>query len=288
VDNRGAANDACDHVTNKAQLTGRIALVDRGTCTFLQKAGNVQTAGAIAMIVVNNAGDDVFIMGGSGRRITIPSELIGQSDGTAIKAALGGGVNATLRLVSPAPPQHDSSVDADIVFHEYGHGLTWRMIGGMSGTMSGAVGEGMSDVLAVLLNGDDVVAEYSTSSPGGIRSEPFDGYSRTYGDFSGDGIHFDGEIYAAIGWRLGEVFAGAAVPLDTLLDHIVDGMNFTPSGPAFEDMRDGILQSAAGRGHECLVWEAFAEFGVGVGATATVRGPNVTVTESFALPSGCP
>ena len=26
--------------------------------------------------------------------------------------------------------------------HEYGHGLTWRMIGGMSGPLAGALGEG--------------------------------------------------------------------------------------------------------------------------------------------------
>ncbi len=55
-----------------------------------------------------------------------------------------------------------------------------------------------------------------------------------------------------------------------LFDYIVDGMNFTPATPAWEDMRDGILQSVAdrGQGHECQIWEAFARFGVGVGARA--------------------
>jgi hypothetical protein len=38
----------------------------------------------------------------------------------------------------------DGDLDADIVFHEYGHGLTWRMIGGMSGPLAGAIGEGAS------------------------------------------------------------------------------------------------------------------------------------------------
>jgi len=36
------------------------------------------------------------------------------------------------------------------------------------------------------------------------------------------------------------------------------------------------------------VWDAFADFGVGVGAKATVkRSGGIAVTESFALPVGC-
>ncbi len=39
-------------------------------------------------------------------------------------------------------PNRDGDFDSDVVFHEYGHGLTWRMIGGMSGALAGAIGEG--------------------------------------------------------------------------------------------------------------------------------------------------
>jgi hypothetical protein len=289
VDSRGVPNDGCERISNGAALAGNIALVDRGNCDFVKKAINVQSAGAIAMIVANNVGGtEVFTMGGSNRRITIPSVMIGQNDGATIKAELANGpVNTTMRRVSPAPPLRDSSVDSDVVYHEYGHGLTWRMIGSMSGALSGAIGEGMSDVLAILLNGDDRVGEYSTSDPNGIRSAPYTNYPRTYGDFSSTGVHFDGEIYGAIGWHLLENYTGASLTVDTLLDDVVGGMNFTPSGPAFEDMRDGILAAAAGSGRECLIWDAFADFGVGVGAEAIVRGPNVIVTESFALPPEC-
>jgi hypothetical protein len=289
VDSRGVPNDGCERISNGAAMAGNIALVDRGNCDFVKKAVNVQSAGAIAMIVANNVGGtEVFTMGGSNRRITIASVMISQNDGATIKAALAGGpVNTTMRRVSPAPPFRDSSVDSDVVYHEYGHGLTWRMIGSMSGPMSGAIGEGMSDVLAILLNGNDRVGEYSASDPNGIRSAPYTNYQRTYGDFSSTGVHFDGEIYGAIGWRLRENYLAAGQTVDTLLGDIVGGMNFTPAGPAFEDMRDGILTAAAATGRECLIWDAFADFGVGVGAEATVRGPNVIVTESFALPQEC-
>ncbi|MCB1033095.1 MAG: M36 family metallopeptidase [Acidobacteria bacterium] len=190
-------------------------------------------------------------------------------------------------------PRRDGDVDSDIVWHEYCHGLTWRMIGNMSGPMSGAIGEGMSDCCSLLANLDPRVGEYSTNDPDGIRSAPYDNPPRTYGDFGGSSVHFDGEIYGAACWRMITNFQGASVSLDTLKDYIVGGMNFTPAGPAMEDMRDGILQEAAGSGDECLIWQAFADTGIGVGADARVKGGgpfgggSVTITESFALPPEC-
>jgi hypothetical protein len=66
-------------------------------------------------------------------------------------------------------------------------------------------------------------------------------------------------------------------------------MNFTPSLPSFEHMRDGILQSVANNHptHECLVWDAFAHYGVGVGAQGVIVSGNIQVTESFAVPAQC-
>jgi len=190
-------------------------------------------------------------------------------------------------------PRRDGDLDSDIPWHEYGHGLTWRMIGGMSGPMSGAIGEGNSDVLSILTNNDDRLGEYSANDPLGIRSEPYTGYSRTYGDFTGQSVHFDGEIYAATMWDLKNRYAANGISVDTLWDDMVGGMSFTPAGPAFEDMRDGILAQAAGSGRECLIWESFAAFGIGVNAQGSVKGGGplgggkVSVTEDFSLPPEC-
>ena len=79
----------------------------------------------------------------------------------------------------------DGDLDTDIVWHEYGHGLTWRMIGRMDGPLAGAIGEGMSDVLSVIVNDDPVVGEYSASDDAGIRSASYEGYPGTYGDIKG-------------------------------------------------------------------------------------------------------
>jgi hypothetical protein len=270
----------------RGSLTGAVAVVDRGTCTFVDKVAYAQRAGAIGVIIANNVPGAIFSPGGRGGGARIPTVMVSQDDGVTIKTAAGLGT-ATLRLRADAPPMRDSALDSDVVWHEYGHGLTWRMIGGMSGTMAGAVGEGMSDVLSILINDNDVVGEYSSSDPAGIRSAPYTNYPRTYGDFSGTGVHFNGEIYAAIGWRLRENYIAAGLTTNDLLTDLVDGMNFTIATPAFEDMRDGIVASAATE-RECLVWDAFADYGVGVGASSTVsRRGIVTVVESFALPAEC-
>lgn len=285
VDGGGAStSDGCEAI-GSGSLSGKLALVDRGSCDFTVKVLNAQKAGAVAVIVANNAGDDTFAMGGTNRRITIPSIMVGQSDGNVLRGLLG--QSATLGVL-PDPLMIDGSLDADIVFHEYGHGLSWRMIGSMSGPLAGAIGEGASDVLAFLINGDDVVAEYSASDAGGIRRAPYASHTMTYKDVTGASVHDDGEIYAAAMWRLGDLFADGGKTFDDLLALFVGGMDFTPAKPTFEQMRDGMLAHAAGSGDECSIWQAFAERGIGVGSKATVRGSRVTITESFAMPASCP
>lgn len=286
LDGMDTTTDGCEQLTNNPEeITGKIALVDRGNCRFDTKVKNAQVAGAIGVIVANNQGDDLVLMGGNndvdGVAIKIPSVFIGQSDGAGLRASLPQHV----KLMFNGYLYRDGDVDSDIIYHEFGHGLTWRMIGDMSGAMSGAIGEGMSDVLAILINNDDVVAEYSNSNLLGIRSAPYTNYPRRYGDFTGSSVHFDGEIYAATIWRLWELSQANGISQDILFDYLVGGMEFTPAGPAFEDMRDGIVQAAlvAGNGHECLVWEAFAQYGVGAGAQY-VDG---VVTPSTELPPAC-
>jgi hypothetical protein len=214
--------------------------------------------------------------------------MVSQTDGAAIKAEAG--TSTTIKLADVEPLKRDGDVDSDIVWHEYGHGLTWRMIGKMSGPLAGAVGEGMGDVLSLIANEDDRVGEYSTSDPFGIRSLPYDNYNRTYGDIVGEEVHTDGEVYAAIGWRMLQHYQGAGINKSVLLADLVDGMNYTPREPTYEEMRDGILTGLAASGNSgraCLVWSAFAEYGVGVGAHGVANGKTATTVESFDLPPAC-
>jgi minor extracellular serine protease Vpr len=68
-------------------LTEKIALIDRGVCTFSTKIRNAQTAGAVGVLVVNNVAGDPTAMGsdGTANQPTIPAAMLGKAEGTAIK-----------------------------------------------------------------------------------------------------------------------------------------------------------------------------------------------------------
>lgn len=282
LDGGGASTaDGCEALTTT--VTGQIALVDRGTCDFIVKAANAQAAGAIGLIVANNRVGDPIVMGGTSPQI--PAVMVTQAAGATLRAASP--IAATIRVIDPPLIRRDGDLDSDIVWHEYGHGLTWRMIGRMEGPLGGAIGEGMADTLAIIVNDNDRVAEYSTGLDNGLRSEPYANYTRSYGDIQGTGVHFDGEVYGAIGWQVWKNFQAAGFNADQVLSILVDGMNYTPAEPTYEDMRDGILASLTDVGQECLVWRAFAKYGVGVGARGSARGTKVVIRESFAVPAAC-
>jgi hypothetical protein len=287
-DRTATTTDACEPLARNS-LRRAIALIDRGTCSFVIKVKNAQNAGALGAIVANhNVGEEPFRMGGEDATITIPSLMVSKADGDALKGRVGS--TTTIRRKALGPLQRDSSLDSDIVYHEYGHGLTTRMIGGMGGPLSGAIGEGASDTLAFLINGDDRIGEYSASNTTGIRSAPYAVHAKTYGQVTGAGVHSDGEIYAAIMWDLQADYSAAGLSPDAVFLTWVDGMNYTPSSPAYEDMREGMLSSAAARGkaaERCLIWRSFAQRGVGDGADGTVSGTTVSIRESFAVPTGC-
>jgi len=92
-------NEGCDSLVNAADLAGKIAMVDRGSCNFSLKALNAQNAGAIACVIVNNiAGGPVGMGGGDfATEVTIPVVMIGIDDGDLLKAAMANGpVNMTI------------------------------------------------------------------------------------------------------------------------------------------------------------------------------------------------
>ena len=93
-------NDGCESVTNSGDLSGKIALIRRGTCEFGFKALVAQNAGAIAVVVINNVEGPPIIMAGGdfGDQVTIPALMISDVTGAAIVAELEAGntVNSTM------------------------------------------------------------------------------------------------------------------------------------------------------------------------------------------------
>lgn len=88
-------SDGCTGLVNAGAIAGKIALIDRGTCTFNIKAAAAQAAGAIGVIIANNAAG-ALAPGGADPSITIPVVGISLADGNTLKANLGSGVVATL------------------------------------------------------------------------------------------------------------------------------------------------------------------------------------------------
>ncbi|MBV9926188.1 MAG: M36 family metallopeptidase [Acidobacteria bacterium] len=196
-------------------------------------------------------------------------------------------------LFTAPNPDRDSSVDSDVVFHEYGHGISNRLIGNgstaLSGTQSGAMGEGWSDYWACTLNNDGVMGEYVTqNTTRGIRraayTVPAAAVHDSYADVCAGGceVHNDGEVWAAALFDL-RAQLGA-----TITDRIVlNGMKFTPTRPSFLNARDGIIQADQnlnGGANRCAIWTVFARHGMGVSA---VGNDGTTHTAAADVPGDC-
>ncbi len=116
---------ACGPLSNPGAVSTNFALVDRGDCPFIDKAANVQQAGAQGLIIANNTTGG-FIPGGTAPDITIPVVGISQADGTTLRnflssgsvtatllldpTRLAGTTNGRIRMFSPNPRQAGSSV----------------------------------------------------------------------------------------------------------------------------------------------------------------------------------
>lgn len=124
-DGTGTVTDGCEPLTNAPAISGNIALIDRGTCTFVTKVNNAQSAGATGVIIANINGGGSFGLGGSDPGITIPAIGISNADGDLIKANLPGVAVAivvdttrlagtdedgNVRLFAPSPVQPGSSI----------------------------------------------------------------------------------------------------------------------------------------------------------------------------------
>ncbi len=154
LDGIAPPGDGCSGLSNAAQVTGKIVMLDRGTCSYLLKAQNAQGAGAIGVIIADNIVDTAPPgLGGSGGGVTIPVMSVTLATANALKAALAGNT-VTLQLLRQASLSRDGTIDNQIMAHEWGHFISNRLIGnaaGLSTNMAGGLGEGWADFHAMLL-----------------------------------------------------------------------------------------------------------------------------------------
>lgn len=225
--------DGCSAITE--DLTGKIALIQRGTCGFVVKVKNAQLKGATAAIVYNApASPAIVTMGGTDATITIPSILIENAEGQAIVNQLStSNVNATVADDKSKYTYIDGDLDNGIIIHEYGHGISNRLIGTTASCLRTAnsneqMGEGWSDFFALMLTnqpGDNAsvprgmgtFAKAQSTTGGGIRlakySPDFSINNYTYGKTNGMtyvnssgatvvDVHSVGFVWATMLWDL--------------------------------------------------------------------------------------
>jgi MYXO-CTERM domain-containing protein len=183
-DGTGLVTDACEGIDN--DLSGKIALIDRGTCTFQSKVNRAETAGAIGVIIANhtpNAGP-MPMPGGGNPQPTIGVLSVSFEDGGTMKAGLGGGpFTATLSRTAGTRP--DGTIDNMIVAHEWGHYIHRRLVL-CSSKQCGSQSEGWGDFLAMFTTidesddwggtyGDAIYATSTSADSGyyGLRRAPY-------------------------------------------------------------------------------------------------------------------
>ncbi|WP_437302209.1 M36 family metallopeptidase [Sorangium sp. So ce388] len=188
-------SNGCEPITS--DVAGKIALVDRGGCTFALKTQNAQEAGAVGVLIANNReSDGAPRLAGDAPDVTTPAQSISLEDGRALRAALaGGGAPLSITMTREPSVERDGTIDNTIVAHEWGHYIHLRQVA--CGTqMCGAQSEGWGDFIAlhmVLRDGDDLDGAYPISGYGsaalgdsyfGIRRAPYSA------DFSKNGLTF--------------------------------------------------------------------------------------------------
>ncbi len=317
-------NDACDPLINGPAINGKIAVIDRGDCTFVSKIQLAQNAGAIAVVMINNIGGGPIAMGGSSAGINIPSVMISLNDGNLIKNEMSNGtVNITLN-----PPSTNGDIDGDfdngIIAHEYGHGISTRLTGGRlnSGCLQSAeqMGEGWSDWFGLMITidsgdqGSDIrgIGTFAVNQPtngNGIRPAPystdFNINNYTYAATNNSAIsqpHGLGFVYATalwdLNWALINQYGGVPDPdiyygtggNNIAMDLVITSLKLQPCNPGMLDGRDAILaadQLLYNGAHRCLIWNVFANRGFGFSASQGSPNNRFDQVEAFDLPPFC-
>ncbi|WP_426058846.1 T9SS-dependent M36 family metallopeptidase [Hymenobacter sp. B1770] len=320
----GKSKEGCAAFSNAAAIAGNIAVVYRGNCGFSDKVQNAQLAGAIAVVVINNASGDPIVMGGTPVNpvpaIVIPSVMIRQEDGKLIREVLDAGTDVTVSLKNEGSgPELDGDFDNGIIAHEVGHGISNRLTGGPANVSclgnAEQMGEGWSDWFGLMMTikpgdkGDKVrgIGTYASGQPTtgrGIRPAPYSTSfavnNFTYAATNNAAIsqpHGIGFVWATMIWDMTwalvdkygydtDLYQGNGGN-NMAMQLVVDGLKLQACRPGFVDGRDAILladRQNYGGANQELIWRAFAKRGLGFSAKQGLTTNRFDQVEAFDLP----
>jgi len=224
-------------------------------------------------------------------------------------------------LWSRTNPEKDGDLDNGIIIHEYGHGISTRLVGGPSNvnclTNNQQPGEGLSDWWSLVYTakagdrGTDRrgIGTYAIGQPAsgvGIRPQPYSTdptvNTWTYASIKGMTIpHGVGAVWAQAAWEVYWALvdnwgfdpnlynAMGNAGNQRMMLYVNEGLKNTACNPTFPQVRDGIIDAAKvlhGGEDVCRLWTAFAAFGLGTDAVS--GGPSSTSpTNGFSVPAAC-
>jgi hypothetical protein len=306
-----------------AAVGGKIALIDRGSCTFVAKVKKAQDQGAILVIVANNIAGPATGMGGADPTITIPSIMISQDDGNLFKANVP--LDATVSDGTGGAPDRDSDLDAGVIAHEYGHGISNRLTGGPATVAclgnAEQMGEGWSDWFALnfTTHPSDTpttprgVGSYVVFEPPdgpGIRPTPYttdmavnpSTYASVADVVNISQPHGIGYVWNTMLWEVywnlvdrhgynADVYGDWSTGGNNLaLQLVMDGLKIQACRPGFVDGRNAILAAdvaLTGGAHQCEIWRGFAKRGLGANASQGDSNNRTDGLADFTLPATC-
>jgi extracellular elastinolytic metalloproteinase len=223
-----------------------------------------------------NFQEDNFGRGGSKSDRVDARSHPGQIFGTANMSTPVDGLNPVMNMGLVTSSNRHTAFDSDVVFHEFTHGVTNRLVGGrMNSTalieiQSSAMGEGWGDFIACHINDKTVVGNWVMNNTKGIRNFPYDDdYPFGY-EVLGRVVTHQGRQINYTGKRLddgrpaphtpGEIWCTTLCMINRkvqsfmqehrgiekssiFLQLVIDALKLSQSNPSFLNMRDAILNA---------------------------------------------
>jgi extracellular elastinolytic metalloproteinase len=194
--------------------------------------------------------------------------------GTANMATDPDGIRPVMNMGLVQSTNRHTAFDADVVFHEFCHGVTNRLVGGRMNTsaleqpQSSGMGEGWGDYFALTIQNFNstieterrVTGDWVTGRAKGIRGFPYGprrqadpggNFPDGFGDISSGRYpqdeHHIGEVWCAalmhlnrrIGVQVGNYQRGHQIGWQI----VTDGLKLSPANPSMLDARDAILRA---------------------------------------------
>jgi hypothetical protein len=249
--------------------------------------------------------------------------MISLDDGTLFKANLP--LTATIADGTGGAPDRDSDLDAGVIAHEYGHGISNRLTGGPStvACLNNAeqMGEGWSDWFALTLTthpsdtaetprGVGTYVSFQPADGLGIRPTPYttdmsvnpSTYVAVADVVNISQPHGIGYVWNTMLWEVywnlvdrygfnANIYGDWTTGGNNLaLQLVMDGMKFQPCRPGFVDGRNAILQAdqeLTGGTNQCEIWRGFTKRGLGFSANQGSSLNRIDGVQAFDLPASC-